>query len=150
MRTRAITRSEQLQSILVIRDNEHLTMQSPEELYSFKLLTDDTVFVSTYADSVYLVGEVVNPGAYPFMPGLSIKEYISLAGGPTDSGSLRRIKVIRNGSNLSSKKSGYIQAGDIIQVKKKGLAIIKEYTSVVSPIVSIILTGYAIGLFGGK
>ncbi len=149
LRTRAITRYEQFQSTLVLRDAERFSMQTPEELYTFTLTNGDTVLVSAITDSVYVVGEVKGPGAYPYMPGLSIREYLALAGGTTAEGSLRRIRVIRRSKALSGKKAGYLQAGDIIQVRKKGLAVIGEYMGIVTPIASIILTAYAIGLFGG-
>ncbi len=149
-RTRAVTRSEQFQSIAVKREGETLLMESPEQLYDFTLSDSDSIIVSTIADSVYVVGGVNIPGAYPYIPGMSITEYLSLAGGPTSSGSIKRVSVIRGDKKLNTDEAGYLQAGDIIKVKDNTLTVIKRYTSVISPIASIILTAYAIGLFGGN
>ena len=145
-RTGAITRTQELESILVKRNSENIYLNDPFELYNYQLNDMDTIIISTYTDSVYVIGEIEKPGAVKYISGLSLKEYISLAGGPTGSGSYKRIDIIRDGDEIRNDSD--IMAGDIIKVKKNGIALIREYTTVISPIASIVLTAYAIGLWG--
>ncbi len=86
------------------------------------LRPNDTVFVPQ-APRVYVSGEVNTPGAYPFSPGTSVRQILSLAGGITEDGSSGRIRVVRTVDG-KPKESGIkidepVQAGDTIVVKAK-------------------------------
>jgi polysaccharide export outer membrane protein len=65
------------------RLSENITMQE-----------GDTIFVPK-AEKFFITGQIRNPGAYTFERGLTVLQAISLAGGLTEKGSNRRIKVIR-------------------------------------------------------
>ena len=54
----------------------------------------DTIFVPK-AEKFFITGQIRNPGAYTFERGLTVLQAISLAGGLTEKGSNRRLKVIR-------------------------------------------------------
>jgi polysaccharide export outer membrane protein len=54
----------------------------------------DTVFVPK-AEKFYMTGQIKSPGAYTWERGLTVLQAVSLAGGLTDKGSNRRMKVIR-------------------------------------------------------
>jgi polysaccharide export outer membrane protein len=54
----------------------------------------DTVFVPR-AEKFYISGHVRAPGAYPYVKGMTVQQAIAVAGGLTDRGSTRRIKVRR-------------------------------------------------------
>lgn len=58
------------------------------------LRPNDTVFVPQ-APKVFVSGEVRSPGAFPFSPGTTVRQVISLAGGLTEDGSSGRIRVVR-------------------------------------------------------
>jgi len=76
------------------------------------LMEGDTVFVPK-AEKFYLTGQIRNPGAYTYERGLTVLQAISLAGGLTDKGSNRRLKVIRT---LNGKKTEQgIDLNDLIQ-----------------------------------
>lgn len=55
---------------------------------------------------VFVLGEVKKPGSYVISPMTSILEVLAMAGGPKETGSLRKIKTIR-------KKDGSIQEYDL-------------------------------------
>jgi polysaccharide export outer membrane protein len=55
----------------------------------------DTLFVPK-AEKFYMTGQIKSPGAYTWERGLTVLQAMSLAGGLTDKGSNRRIKVIRS------------------------------------------------------
>jgi len=86
------------------------------------LRPNDTVFVPQ-APKVFVSGEVRNPGAYPFAPGTTVRQAISLAGGLTEDGSSGRIRVVRSvegkSRELKIKIDEPIQPGDTIVVKSK-------------------------------
>ena len=60
-----------------------------------RLVNGDTIFVQR-AESVYVFGQVRNPGAYPFrQKKTTVLQALSLAGGVTDRGSTTRIQIVR-------------------------------------------------------
>jgi polysaccharide export outer membrane protein len=82
----------------------------------------DTIFVPK-AEKFFITGQVRNPGAYTFERGLTVLQAISLAGGLSDKGSNRRIKVIRtvNGkkTQLGIDLADAIQPGDTLVVPQR-------------------------------
>lgn len=86
------------------------------------LRKNDTIFVPQ-APRVYLSGEVRLPGAYPFPPGTTVRQAISLAGGLTENGSGSRIRVVRaqdgRPKEMKIKLDEPVEAGDTILVKSK-------------------------------
>ena len=60
-----------------------------------RLMNGDTIFVQR-AESVYVFGQVRNPGAYPIrQKKTTVLQALSLAGGMTDRGSTSRIQIVR-------------------------------------------------------
>jgi polysaccharide export outer membrane protein len=86
------------------------------------LRPNDTVFIPL-APRVFVSGEVHTPGAYPFTPGTTVRQILSLAGGLSDDGSPGRIRVVRTVSGkVKETRIGLddrIEAGDTIVVKAK-------------------------------
>ncbi|MDE3156907.1 MAG: SLBB domain-containing protein, partial [Acidobacteriota bacterium] len=82
----------------------------------------DTIFVPK-AETFYITGQVRNPGAYVLQPGMTVLQAISLAGGLTDRGSNRRIKIIRfvdgKKKELGVNQTDLVQAGDTIVVPQR-------------------------------
>jgi polysaccharide export outer membrane protein len=83
---------------------------------------NDTVFVPE-APQVFVSGEVRNPGAYSYRPGLSVRQLVSMAGGLTPEGSLGRLRAIRKKDGRSREvKIGLddpVQPGDTLVVRRK-------------------------------
>ncbi|MBV1879667.1 MAG: polysaccharide export protein [Pseudomonadales bacterium] len=68
--------------------------------------------------NIYVGGSVNNPGGFPFRPGLSVGQAITLAGGLTEWGSASKVQILREGGSKSEPVS-YSQAvrpGDTITV----------------------------------
>lgn len=86
------------------------------------LRPNDTVFVPA-AGKIFVSGEVRNPGAYPFSPGTTVRQAISLAGGFTDRASEGKIRIVRDVDGKTREiKVGLddpVQPGDSIVVKEK-------------------------------
>lgn len=72
----------------------------------------DTIFVPR-AESVYVFGQVKNPGAYALQQkNTSVLQALSLAGGVTDRGSTNRIRIVRIVN--SEKKEFSVKLADIV------------------------------------
>jgi polysaccharide export outer membrane protein len=54
-----------------------------------------SVQVVTYAESIFVVGEVQRPGVYPFRPELTVIQALTLAGGPTQKAATKKARVLR-------------------------------------------------------
>lgn len=87
------------------------------------LADGDTIFVPR-AESVYVFGQVKNPGAYPLQQkNTTVLQALSLAGGVTDRGSTSRIKIIRivkgEKREIKVKLTDGVQPGDTIVVSER-------------------------------
>jgi polysaccharide export outer membrane protein len=83
----------------------------------------DTIFVPR-AESVYVFGQVKNPGAYALQQkNTSVLQALSLAGGLTGLGSTARIKIVRtvkgDKHELNVKLGDIVQPGDTIIVRER-------------------------------
>ena len=83
----------------------------------------DTIFVPR-AESVYVFGQVKNPGAYALQQkNTTVLQALSLAGGVTDRGSTGRIQIARivNGEKreIKVKLGDVVQPGDTIIVQER-------------------------------
>lgn len=88
-----------------------------------RLHDGDTIFIPR-AESVYVFGQVKNPGAYSLQQkNTSVLQALSLAGGVTDRGSTSRIRIVRivDGvkKELRVKISDIVKAGDTIIVAER-------------------------------
>jgi polysaccharide biosynthesis/export protein len=73
----------------------------------------DTIFVPR-AESIYVFGQVKNPGAYPLQQrNMTVLQALSLAGGVSDRGTTARIRIIRIAD--STKKEVRVSLADTVQ-----------------------------------
>jgi polysaccharide biosynthesis/export protein VpsN len=68
----------------------------------------------------FVNGEVKKDGAYPFQPGLTVQQAISIAGGLTERASKKNIFVIHKNSlnRIRVKKSDLLQPGDTLSIEE--------------------------------
>jgi polysaccharide biosynthesis/export protein len=82
----------------------------------------DTIFVPK-AQTFYITGQVRNPGSYVLDPGMTVLQAVSLAGGLTDRGSDRGMKIIRitdsKRQELDVKETDAVLPNDTIQIRQK-------------------------------
>ena len=97
-------------------------LQTGQLSENITLRDGDTIFVPR-AETFFVTGHVVSPGSYVLEPGMTVLQALSLAGGVTDRGSTRRMKVIRilNGEKqeLSVNLSDVVRPGDTIVVAQR-------------------------------
>jgi len=97
-------------------------LQSGSTSQNVALRDGDTIFVPR-AESVYVFGQVKNPGAYPIQRNTTVLQALSLAGGVTDRGATGRIRVVRieKGKTVEVrvKLSDTVRPGDTIIVPER-------------------------------
>lgn len=114
--------------ILPNAENTDVTTVDLKELQSGALsqnvaLRDgDTIFIPR-AESVYVFGQVKNPGAYAIQRTTTVLQALSLAGGVTERGATGRIKIVRieKGKTVEVKAllTDIVRPGDTIMVPER-------------------------------
>lgn len=88
------------------------------------LKNGDTIFVPK-AVSIFVTGQVRNPGPYTMEGDLTVLQAISLAGGPTDKAATNRTTILRmedgRERKIRVKMSDLVRPGDTIQVPARWL-----------------------------
>jgi polysaccharide export outer membrane protein len=87
-------------------------LQSGNPERNILLQAGDTVYVPRAAQ-IYIAGSVTRPGPYRFQEGMTLLQALTLAGGVTERGSTKRIKVIRTVGD--KKHEVRIQPTDLVQ-----------------------------------
>jgi polysaccharide export outer membrane protein len=87
-------------------------LQSGNPERNILLQAGDTVYVPRAAQ-IYIAGSVTRPGPYRFQEGMTLLQALTLAGGVTERGSTKRVKVIRTVGD--KKQEIRIQPTDLVQ-----------------------------------
>ena len=97
-------------------------IQAGELDKNLALQPNDTVFIPPAA-KVFVTGEVRNPSAYPWFPGMTARQLISVAGGLTPDGSNGGLKVVRQKDGKAEedkvKLDEPVQPGDTLVVRRR-------------------------------
>ncbi len=97
------------------------------QMDAIKVLDGDRLYIPRNNHTVFLFGQVNNPGYYPYQSGLSVNDYIQKAGGLALSADPGRVFIIKAGS-----KSWYhpgeinLNSGDFIFVDRKPHEVLAE------------------------
>lgn len=88
-----------------------------------ELRNDDVIFVAQQK-MFYVHGEVRKPGAYPMEPDLNVMRVLSISGGVTERGSLRRIRISRKNGDMKNQEfkpelDTSILGGDVVYVDER-------------------------------
>jgi len=103
-----------------------LTPGELEQLVATRLrgpyLVDPRVTVSIEAyREFFVMGQVNRPGSFPYLPGLTVRKAISVAGGFTERASRTKVFVVSEGAPKQERKVGQDDAigpGDTVIVKE--------------------------------
>jgi polysaccharide export outer membrane protein len=75
-----------------------------EKLKKYLTAPQVTIIVTQInSQRVYVIGEVTRPGAYPLLPGMTILQAISSAGGLTQFANNKKIFLMRNENHIQTK-----------------------------------------------
>ena len=128
-------------------------MRAPGSEADPVLQNGDTMVVPPVPDSVYVIGEVATPGAIPYQPGVGLREYLALAGGPNRTALVNEAKLIRikdHPENPSvydvdledflekkNKPNLVMEAGDILYIPYEGIPLLQRAATAASVIAPI-------------
>jgi len=83
----------------------------------------DTLFVPE-AERFYVTGYVRTPGAYPLKPNMTVQQAIAQAGGLTERGTFRRMKILRKDKDgkeveIDAKTADLVRPNDTIKISQR-------------------------------
>ncbi|MGH9315328.1 MAG: polysaccharide biosynthesis/export family protein [Vicinamibacterales bacterium] len=97
-------------------------LQSGKLSLNVALQPGDTVFVPK-AETFFVTGQVRSPGSFVYETGMQVLQAIALAGGLTDRGSSRGIKILRTvdgkQQSIDVKSTDLLMPGDTIVVRQR-------------------------------
>jgi polysaccharide export outer membrane protein len=128
---------------------------------NIRLANNDIIYIPESMDAaVFMMGEVQNPGAYQIQTaGLTLMDAINLAGGPTENGNTKEIRLIREMKeekgvkiidleNILAKgdfaQNYLLRDDDIIYIPRKGIATFNYYLRQIDPFIRTFLSGAVI------
>jgi protein involved in polysaccharide export with SLBB domain len=123
-------------------DREYLRVDltRTEEL-NITLRDGDKIYVPRVRRVVAVGGEVRSPGSFEYQGYLTVAHYVGLAGGPTDQGSMSRIKIYSpDGSVRDADRDTYPIRGDVIIVQKSRTRIIGDFFGGVLNMAAIVVS----------
>ena len=101
------------------RNEVYINLTDEDQMRSVKLFTGDRIFVPRDDNTIFMLGQIRQPGYYPFDSGRSVDDYISQAGGFTIPAEQERVFVIKAGSETWYKPSETtLESGDVIFVDR--------------------------------
>lgn len=141
-----ITPWADMQSVYIQRDTTKIHVNlapiiSDENDEDNILLEDgDILIVPSVNAIVYVQGQVVNPGAFPFQANLRASDYIGLAGGPMGDAHMSGVKIYRNKDKISGKKDPIIEQGDRIMVPRLVFKFWQDYLEIGAVFASLLIS----------
>lgn len=110
-----------------------------DETQNILLQNGDVLQLPVVEDKVYVVGEVKTPGGLDFRPDLTPREYITLAGGPTNRAKLRSTLVtFRSGQTYSMADAPPLEPGAVVTVPEVAVKWWQDYLTIAQVIASLI------------
>lgn len=112
---------------------EDVTLTHPDgstHKYAFKKLASggpdddpeikagDKIFVPA-AEEFYIYGQINRPGVYAIRSDMTLRRALGLGGGITQSGSMKKVKLFRNGEERKIKLDELLQPGDVIVIGER-------------------------------
>ncbi len=103
---------------------KQLTDNLTKEIKRYVANPQVTITVRKYGkpSQIYLAGQVLRPGTYPYRDGLMLLELISIAGGPAERANIENIKITRGAERkviyVDMSKDTELEPGDLVEIMK--------------------------------
>jgi len=96
--------------------------------FDIELNPGDTIVIPMQPMKVYVTGEVENPGAYDFVKGYTVEDYIKLSGGILKESASKNFEIIQaDGKRQSADLSTAVELGNTIYVPESSWTSTKYY-----------------------
>ena len=116
-----------------------------EKYREFSLQSGDSLTIPQKNEHVYVAGEVLNPGAYPFVADFHVRDYAGIAGAKETAKDVEDYLVIRKKTGeIFEGADVVVYRGDTIVVPRRIREDIKDYIAILSPILSILIATLAL------
>ena len=102
----------------------------------------DVVVVPAFDTLVYVEGEVMNPGPFPYYPSLRASDYIGQAGGPTTYDNFRSMYVLRSGRRIPGRTNPVAEPGDVVVMPRVAVKWWQDYVTIAKAIVLPFASAY--------
>jgi len=128
------------------RDNEKLyvnlteVLTDAESAQNIRMKNGDVLIIPSVNSVVYVQGQVVNPGSFPFQPNLHASDYIGIAGGPLGDASLSSAYVKRGTIKTGLENDPLIEEGDVIFVPRQIFKFWQDYLEITAVIASLLIS----------
>ncbi|MFQ5633428.1 MAG: SLBB domain-containing protein [bacterium] len=145
-RINALQQNSDMQNAVVIRRSEitgeteklPLFQHTPGNGKSIALQPDDIIRIPAIRDSVYVQGDCLRPGSYPFQAGWYARDYAGSAGPKDTAVSPNGIKVVRAASNQTLKGADVIiERGDTVIIPSNTRKKLGDVFGIVAQLASI-------------
>ncbi len=147
-RLKAINRRSDVENVILFRNDSLKTFNLLEAKSGARtevLKTGDRIRIPSHRNQVYVRGEVFQPGPYPYLANYHAQDYAGNAGLLETSKSLKNLYVIRaETGEIEKGKKVIVENGDVVVVPRKTRETWKDILSIVTPIVSVALSSWAI------
>ncbi|KPK70296.1 hypothetical protein AMJ87_09120 [candidate division WOR_3 bacterium SM23_60] len=100
----------------------------------------DILYVPSMAVSVYVQGQVVEPGAFIFQPHFHASDYIGLAGGPLTGADMGRAHIVRGKNSIPVHDDPVIEPGDKIVVPRVVFKFWQDYVEITAVFASLLIS----------
>jgi polysaccharide export outer membrane protein len=99
-------------------EQHNLTAIARGETRDIVLQSGDAVYATT-APQYYIYGQIGNAGLYTILPQMTVRQALARAGGPTLSGSERKVTLYRNNKEQDADLAALIQPSDVLFVRER-------------------------------
>lgn len=123
-----------------------------EEYQNIPLENGDVFILPPVEDKVYVLGEARSPGPQDFRVGLTVREYLTLAGGPTVRGRFKNaIVTFRDGRTFRVDEAPPVEPGAVVTIPEVSVRWYQDYVAILGAIAGIVTTYAGLFLlFGGR
>ena len=147
-RLKTINRRSDIENIIIMRDSEKKVfnlLQNEAAARNEILQNGDRIIIPSIRDRVYVKGEVLQPGSFPYLANYMAKDYAGLAGMLASAKDFNKVYVIHTETGKVEKGGNVIvDNGDIVVVPKSTRENVKDYLAIITPLISIALSTVAI------
>ncbi len=147
-RLQAINRRSDIENIVLLRADSRKSfnlLNSETPARGEVLQTGDRIIIPSRQNVVYVRGEVIQPGALPYLANYTAKDYAGQAGILETAKDLKELTVVRARTGEVVKGEDVIvESGDLVVVPRRSRESFKDILAILTPIISIGISAYAL------